>query len=119
MTRMWLGVPPSELCDQHLLGEHKELHQEVGTLRNHPHGEAVVRGHVERGQVTLTFIEHRHAKLAEELESRGMNHNSPLDFDWYEAPKDYRGFERHKPSHNRDDLADRCDDCAERMGVVA
>lgn len=57
---MWIGLKPEELCDQHLLGEHKELHQEVGTLLNHSHGQAIVKGHVDKGQVVLSEIAQRH-----------------------------------------------------------
>ncbi len=42
MTRMW-GIDPRWLCDQHLIGDHAEMHQVVGTIGNHPHAEAVVR----------------------------------------------------------------------------
>ena len=30
--RMWL-VPPQLMCDQHLLGEHLEMHMFIGTIR--------------------------------------------------------------------------------------
>ena len=57
MTRMWLGIRPDELCDQHLRGEHAEMHQEVGTWKRHPHGEAVVEGHTKKGQVEPRLLD--------------------------------------------------------------
>lgn len=80
MTNLWIGIEPSELCQQHLLGLHKELHQETGTLENHPHGEAIVQGHWKLGQVSTDKIQERHDEVVEEMEKRGMNHDSPLDY---------------------------------------
>jgi hypothetical protein len=79
MTNMWLGVDPSELCDQHLLGLHKEIHQEAGTLENHPHGMAIVEGHWRLGQASTDRIQDRHDEVAEEMERRGMNHHFFFD----------------------------------------
>lgn len=105
---MW-GIDPALLCDQHLLGEHAELHQEVGTLRNHPHGEAIVRGHAERGQVETATIQARHDELADELERRGLNHDSPLEY------ADTLDLGDLDPERNRRELAERCADCRTRI----
>lgn len=113
---MWVGIDPSDLCREHLLGEHKEMHQEVGTYLRHPHGEAVVQGHVDKAQVVPSRIRERHDALAAEMERRGYDHDSPLE--------DFAVECMPKPSHdamngiheaNRDRLARRCDDCAKRM----
>lgn len=104
MTRMW-GVSPTCLCDQHLLGEHKEMHQEAGTITNHPHGHAIARGHAENGQVDTSQIQQRHDELARELERRGMNHNSPLDYD------DTLDIGTIDIDANRRDLNNRCQEC--------
>lgn len=112
MTRLWLGVDPEELCDTHLLGEHSEMHQEVGTWLRHPYGEATVEGHTEKAQVMPHLIRERHDDLAEEMLARGMNHDSPLeDFDpdaMPEVPQD-RMDGIHEA--NRDRLARRCQEC--------
>lgn len=73
MTRMWM-VNPKYLCRNHLLGEHKELHQLVGSLIK---GKSI-KGHVERGQIEVHNIKKRHAELVKELKSRGYKHQSPL-----------------------------------------
>jgi len=111
MTRLW-AVNPREMCDQHLVGEHAEMHQEVGTIRNHPHGEAVARGHAEKGQVATRLIQERHDTLAAEMERRGMDHDSPMAYD------DDLGLGEVDADANRRELRERCDDCAERMEAV-
>lgn len=116
MTRLWYGVEPSELCDSHLLGEHAEMHQEVGTWKRHPHGRAVVKGHVDQLQVLPELIRERHDELAEEMQVRGMNHDSPLEsFDTMEWPTVDHHHEDELARENRDRLRRRCDDCAGRM----
>jgi len=80
MTNLWLGIPVKDLCDQHLLGLHKEIHQEAGTLENHPYGESIVKGHYRLGQVDTTKLQDRHDEVVEELENRGFNHDSPLEY---------------------------------------
>lgn len=80
MTNLKLGIPASELCDSCLLGVHNECHQEAGTLVNHPHGEAVVRGHFIRGQADMAMLEKRHQEVVSEMKRRGMNHERPFDY---------------------------------------
>jgi len=112
VTRLWCGVDVADLCDQHLLGEHSEMHQEVGTWLRHPHGEAVVEGHVEGAQVVPRMIRDRHDDLAAEMVERGFNHDSPLeDFNPDAMPSVPQ--ERMNGIHeaNRDRLRRRCDDC--------
>jgi len=76
MTRAW-HVPPSWMCDQHLLGEHKEIHQAVGSTRA---GRSLA-GHVERGQLDLASLDARHEELSAEMLRRWpkpAGHASPL-----------------------------------------
>jgi len=77
---MWLGIEIQNLCDQHLLGIHKELHQEAGTIENHPHGEAILTGHYRLGQVDTTKLNSRHDEVVSEMQKRGFNHDSPLNY---------------------------------------
>lgn len=71
--RMW-GVDPSLLCQQHLLGEHVEMHMFVGTIRKG----ISIQGYIDKGLVDPARIKQRHEELSSEMVSRGMNHNSPL-----------------------------------------
>ena len=73
MTRMWC-VNSRKLCRQHLLGEHKELHQLVGSLRK---GKSI-KGHIEKGQVEVHSIKKRHLELVKEMKRRGYKHQSEL-----------------------------------------
>lgn len=73
MTRMWM-VDPELLCRQHLLGEHKEVHQLVGQIRRG----CSLRGYVAHNCVEPEAIEDRHEALAEEMLRRGYRHASPL-----------------------------------------
>jgi len=98
-------IEPAVMCDNHLLGEHAECHQEVGTLLNHPHGRAIVEGHAEKQQVDTSLIQDRHDELAKELERRGMNHDSPMD---YTDELDLGSIDIEA---NKRDLFERCEDC--------
>lgn len=71
--RMW-AVAPSALCNQHLLGEHVELHMMVGTLNKG----ISMEGYYSRGLVDTDQIVSRHEALVAEMTARGMKHKSPL-----------------------------------------
>ena len=72
--RMWM-VQPQILCDQHLLGEHCEIHMFIGTLERG----VKIDGYAERNLVEPCSFLVRHEELAEEMERRGMKHHSPLE----------------------------------------
>lgn len=75
--RIW-DVPCKQLCDKHLLGEHRELHciwtyintDAGGSYRKHPE---VLRWY---GKQWALF--ERHCEQVTEMERRGFNHNSEL-----------------------------------------
>ena len=105
--RMW-GVNPRLLCRKHLLGEHVEMHMFVGTLRA---GKSV-NGYTSTGLVNLHKIRERHDELAEEMEERGYDHQSPLPSFPMPVVGD-KGFVNEV--ENLKELARRCKDCAERQ----
>lgn len=105
MTRMWM-VDPEILCRQHLLGEHKELHQLLGNIEAENMGS--IEGHADRGQIDTSLIKERHEKLVEEMKNRDYNHQSPLE---YEDDLDLGEIDIDA---NVEDLIDRCDKCRER-----
>jgi hypothetical protein len=72
--RMW-NVPTEMLCNQHLLGEHVEMHMFAGSIRL---GKSIV-GFIAKGFVETDKIKSRHDALAVELLKRGFRHNSPMD----------------------------------------
>jgi hypothetical protein len=71
--RMW-KVNPELMCNQHLLGEHVEMHMFVGTLNK----SKSILGYLENGLVEVHNIRKRHDELATEMAKRGFKHNSPL-----------------------------------------
>ncbi len=76
--RIW-DIEPSKLCRQHLLGEHRELHAIWSILVNRKKGYS---RHPEtlRWKGKLLALYKRHEKLVKEMEKRGYNHNSHLDY---------------------------------------
>ncbi len=71
--RMWY-VNPKVLCNQHLLGEHCEMHMFAGSILAKIKLHGYVTGNLLAGQ----FLQQRHDLLATELIRRGGNHKSPL-----------------------------------------
>jgi hypothetical protein len=76
-VRIW-DVPPSILCRQHLLGEHRELHGLWRILTEDRRGYA---NHPEtrRWRGKLAALYQRHEALAAEMARRGYRHATPLD----------------------------------------
>ena len=75
-VRIW-DLPLENLCRQHLLGEHRELHalwtiltERKGGYKNHPE--------TKRWVGKLGALAKRHDDLVIEMEKRGYRHNSPL-----------------------------------------
>ena len=106
--RMWM-VNPRLLCPRHLLGEHLELHMLVGTLRK---GRSI-SGFLRDGLVEVQSVRQRHRELAEEMASRGMNHQSPLPA--FHA----RRAGRVDIPRNLRELARRCPDCRARQRAAS
>ncbi|MEX0920876.1 MAG: pyrimidine dimer DNA glycosylase/endonuclease V [Candidatus Pacearchaeota archaeon] len=102
MTRMW-NLPPKKMCTQHLLGEHKELHQAVGTINA---GKNLGK-HIEMGQIEVHNIRKRHDEIMKEMLKRGFNHKSPLP-----KFKSFRAGYIDK-EFNKKDLISRCKNCRE------
>jgi len=72
--RMWM-VDPGEMCRQHLLGEHSEIHK---------HRHNFVKGHnisgrIEGNAVEPEAMQERHDALVSEMLKRGYKHNSPYE----------------------------------------
>lgn len=108
--RMWM-LPPTQMCPQHLLGEHYELHMLAGHIcRGRKLGKYLTDGLVDPSQILQ-----RHAELVTEMKRRGFNHDSPLDELTFATagllaealPRGCIDLE-----HNRKDLRARCKLCA-------
>lgn len=107
MTRMWM-VDPAAMCQQHRLGEHKEIHELVGFVRG-GHVNKVVF-HAARGQVFPRHIAARHSQL-ESFDG----HDSPVDVPDVADDLQMACLTTEVRRHNERELARRCDDCAARQ----
>jgi len=63
------------MCQQHLLGEHVEMHMFLGSLRKR----ISVAGYLRGNMFEPTSLLRRHDELVKEMLARGMNHHTPLD----------------------------------------
>lgn len=109
MSRTRHGVHPREMCRQHVLGEHKEVHQVRGTVN------AGIRLGKSSLYVRVDLLEKRHDLLAAEMLRRGWNHSGPL----VPQEREPRGLDREPISakENRIELGRRCAECAYRMAM--
>jgi hypothetical protein len=107
---MWM-IDVRMLCDQHLLGEHGEIHK---------HRHIFVKGHRiagRKGQIEPGSMGSRHDELAKEMIRREMTHRSPYvqpDLSGY----DLTGFVVDREAALAD-LVGRCEECAKRVAEAA
>lgn len=75
--RVW-DVSPKVLCQNHLLGEHRELHAVWSVITKDKKGYSL---HPEtmRWKGKLLALYNRHDQLVREMANRGYSHKSPLD----------------------------------------
>lgn len=69
MTRMWMD-DVELMCGQHRRGEHKEIHQLIGTLKK----KHSVAGYIRENCIEITSIVSRHDELVKTLQT----HRSPV-----------------------------------------
>ena len=105
--RMWM-VPVEQMCRKHLMGEHVETHMFVGTMNQ---GKSL-QGYIDNGLVEVDLLQSRHDTLASEIERRGYNHNSPLIINELVLAT-YEGLGTVDSDNSLNELARRCEDCAE------
>ena len=75
--RIW-DIPTDKLCQNHLLGEHRELHTIWSILiknkKGYAHHPETLRW---KGKLKALYI--RHEQQIIEMEKRGFKHKSPLE----------------------------------------
>ena len=75
--RIW-DLAVTDLCDRHLLGEHRELHAVWSILttgkRGYSHHPETLRW---RGRLAALYA--RHGEQVQEMRKRGFRHKSPLE----------------------------------------
>lgn len=115
MTRINL-VPPQELCDQHLLAEHRELTRIPNavakgkfSLKGQPSDYKLGEGHVRFFFNKLGFLKKRYDLLHAECKARGFN----MQYFWQnELPTDPNLWLDYEPTEqalkaNRERIAER------------
>lgn len=115
MTRINL-VPPQELCDQHLLAEHRELTRIPNavakgkfSLKGQPSDYKLGEGHVRFFFNKLGFLKKRYDLLHAECKARGFN----VQYFWQnELPTDPNLWLDYEPTEqalkaNRERIAER------------
>jgi hypothetical protein len=100
---MWM-VDPRILCNQHLLGEHAEIHMFVGAI---DHGFSV-KGYLAKGLLEIHSLYPRHMELVREMKRRNYRHKSKITNKWKRVEKSGR-IDRKK---NLKELISRCPRCA-------
>jgi hypothetical protein len=104
---MW-GIDPKKLCNQHLLGEHVEMHMFVGCIKKG----VSLKGYYDKKLVCTNLIKKRHDDLAMEMISRGMKHKSPIvKMDYF---SDFK-YGKIDIKANIYELINRCPKCRERI----
>jgi hypothetical protein len=102
---MWM-VDPVVMCRQHLLGEHKEIHQLIGSIN----AGISIEGYYQKNIIQLNSIKYRHYQLVQEMKKRGYNHNSPLPaIEKTINKKYYQNTVNRQQSFS--DLISRCPEC--------
>lgn len=102
--RMW-NVNPKCMCDNHLLGEHFEIHMFVGSINKNKQ----INGYLKNGLLEVHNLEKRHNELAREMKNRNMNHKSKL--------KKYKKIKAGKidVQRNIQELKKRCNKCKTKI----
>ena len=70
---MWM-VNPGVMRNQHMPGEHVELHIIIGTVKRNKSISGYLNGHAQLGLIIA-----RHAQLVDEMECRHMNNQSVIE----------------------------------------
>lgn len=111
IMRMWM-VNPKYMCNRHLVGEHGEIHKHRHNFVKHHSIDGRMKPVV---QIEPFSMKKRHDLLVEEMEKRGMNHQSPYaQPDLSYLPKEYRSM---KVNINQSslELFSRCDGCRKKF----
>lgn len=111
--RMWL-VPPEILCNQHLLGEHNEIHMFFGSLK----ARKKLSGYFKNNLLEALSLFSRHEELVMEMRKRNFKHLSDLTpassipdlFDYLSESEKQFKIDRKK---SLNDLISRCEKCRE------
>lgn len=112
---MWM-VDPRVMCNKHLLGEHSEIHMFIGVLKR----KKKIDGYIKNNLLEISSILIRHQRIVEEMISRGIRHNSPLDFDvniYDYLPQEYKDYKIDRIKSLKE-IRSRCHDCSKKIAEI-
>lgn len=92
--RIW-DIPVKNLCKNHLLGEHRELHAIWNILTKNKKGYSK-HPEVLRWEGKLNALYLKHNEIVKEMKRRGYNHNSPLERKLAKGKKEQNKFWQSK-----------------------
>lgn len=105
--RMWM-IDPILLCNQHLRGEHYEIHKH---RHNFAKRHSITGRIVPVVQIEPSAMQSRHDELVVEMIRRGMNHKSPYEQPDISYLPDSERYAKVDMKISLDDLYKRCHDC--------
>jgi hypothetical protein len=111
---MWM-ITPKMMCNQHLLGEHRELHALTGTLLKG----TSIQGYIENNLIEVQAIIPRHEAIMKEMIVRGYKHRTPMIDNQIvlEHLTDYQFNYHVNRESSFSDLYHRCQMCAWRSYI--
>ncbi len=112
VLRMWM-VDPALMCNQHLLGEHLEIHMLQGSIQKGKN----LRGFLENGLLEPSSIRDRHRAIVEEMIRRGFNHNSPIEGKIDPGYLGVLALAKVDREASSRELAARCKKCRKKIGM--
>lgn len=109
--RMWM-INPKYLCNQHLLGEHGEIHKHRHCFEK----QYKMNGRIEPiVQIEPSSMKARHDEIAAEMTRRGMNHKSPFIQPDISYLPDHHKNAKVDIEISINDLNERCEKCRELL----
>jgi len=118
MSNLFHGVDPSLICDQHLLGIWKEIHQVLGAVKK---GRSI-EGHEKDFQVMPEFIADRMLSIHAEGKYRGFDFKQK--YEWSDIDAMFEKCQVHEDvwldnspiqAYNTLKLFSRCRKCRQRL----
>jgi len=108
--RMW-QVETKIMCRQHLLGEHRELHTFLGTIKKGIR----IDGYITNDLIEPESLIIRHRDVVREMRSRGYKHHSILRTcsELVNIPKEYF-YHKINKYKSLNELLRRCPECKRR-----
>ena len=111
--RMWL-CDPEIMCQQHLCGEHVEMHMYLGTLKKG----YKVDGYLKNNCFQPRYLFERHEELKKEMVRRGYNHQSNMRVEECSCVLDLPNYQQYwviDKEQALNDLLERCLECRKRF----